>query len=126
MELDTRDDTAARLAAPAIVTLPAEVDLGNAGEAGARLRAALRPGAAVVIADLSATTFADSSAVRVLLTALGAADATAAELRLVIPAPAVLRILQVLGFDGMFRIYPSLDAALAPGLSAQQQGRRLL
>jgi anti-anti-sigma regulatory factor len=69
---------------------------------------------------MSATTFADSSAVRVLLTARGTAAASHAELRLVIPAPAVLRILQVLGVDGLFRIYPSPDAALAPGPLAGQ------
>ena len=117
MELDARGDTAG-LAAPVVVTLPAEIDIGNAEDVGDQLQAALRPGATVVIADMSATTFADSSAVRVLLTAQAAAAAGHAELRLVIPAPAVLRILQVLGVDGLFRIYPSPDAALAAGLLA--------
>lgn len=113
MKPDARSATAAPLVIPAIVVLPAEIDIGNAAEVGSQLRTALRPGTAVVIADLSATTFADSSAVRALLTATDAAAAIGADLRLVIPAPEVLRILQVLGVDGMLRIYPSLRAALA-------------
>jgi anti-anti-sigma factor len=114
LEADARSGTAAPLVIPAIVTLPGEIDAGNADEVGGQLRAALRPGTAVVIADMSATTFADSSAVRALLIAQDAAAASDADLRLVISAPAVLRILQVLGIDSMLRIYPSLRAALAP------------
>jgi anti-anti-sigma factor len=97
---------------PALLTLPAEIDISNAEDVGGQLRAALRPGAAVVIADMSATTFADAAAVRALLAAQDAAAESRADLRLVIPRPAVLRILQVLGTDGLPRIYASLRAAL--------------
>jgi anti-anti-sigma factor len=100
-------------APPEIVVLPAEIDLANAGSVGEQLRAALRPGTATVIGDLSATTFADSCAVRALLVAADAAAARHAELRLVIPAPAVQRVLRVLGVDRLLRIFPSLGAALA-------------
>jgi anti-sigma B factor antagonist len=95
-----------------IVTLPDEIDMTNAGLVEDRLRAAVRPGIEVVIADMSATTFADSSAVRALLAAQSAALAGHAELRLVIVACAVLRILQVMGLDKLLRIYPSVRAAL--------------
>jgi hypothetical protein len=54
---------------------------------------------------MTATTFAGSSAVRALLTARDTAAARSIDLRMVIPAPAVLRIL---------RVYPSLSAPLAP------------
>ncbi len=113
MNSKARIGTAEPLVIPAIVVLPAEIDISNAEEVGGQLRAALRPGTAVVIADMSATTFIDSSAVRALLTAQDAAAAGHADLRLVIPAPAVIRILGVLGLDSMLRIYPSLRVALS-------------
>jgi anti-anti-sigma factor len=99
-------------AACQIVTLPDEIDMTNAGLVEDRLRAAVRPGIEVVIADMSATTFADSSAVRALLSARSAASAGHSELRLVIVACAVLRILQVMGLDKLLLIYPSVPAAL--------------
>ena len=113
MDMQTRDSTTSSLVIPEIVALPAELDLGNADSTGQQLRTAFRPGVAVVIADLSATTFADSSAVRILLETADTATASHAELRVVIPAGQVLRVLQVLGVDGMLRIFPALDAALA-------------
>jgi anti-anti-sigma factor len=115
MDTRTRDSTTRPLVIPEIVMLPAEIDLGNAETAGHQLRAAFRPGAAVVIADMSATTFADSSAVRMLLEVTDAATARQCELRIVIPAPRVLRVLQILGVDGMLAIFPTLGAALSAG-----------
>jgi anti-anti-sigma factor len=100
------------LVLPEIVSFPAEIDLTNAAPFGDQLLAAIRPGIAVVIADMSLTRFADSSAVRALLTAHDKAAAGNAELRIVIPSPQVLRALEVLGVTRLLRIYPSLDAAL--------------
>jgi hypothetical protein len=77
------------------------------------LHAVLRPGTAVVIADMSATMFAESSAVRALLTARDTGAARSTDLPMVIPAPAVLRLL-VLAIASILRIHPSLCAALAP------------
>ncbi len=52
---------------PEIVSLPAEIDLNKASSIGAELRAAIHPGAAVVIADMTRTVFVDSSGIRHLL-----------------------------------------------------------
>jgi len=101
------------LSVPEIATLPAEIDIGNAEQAGCELRAAIRPGVTVVIADMTHTTFADSSAIRALLEARDTAAASQAELRMVIPPGPVLRVLQITGIDQRFQIYPSLDAALS-------------
>jgi anti-anti-sigma factor len=86
---------------------PAEIDAGNADETGGQLHVALRPGTAVVIADMSATTFADSSAVRALLTDRDTAATRNIDLRLAIPAPAVLRILHALDIATILQIYPA-------------------
>jgi anti-sigma B factor antagonist len=110
---DVPPATVTPLSVPEITTLPAEIDAGNSGQAGRELRAAFRPGVSVVIADMTQTTFADSSALRALLEAQDTAAASQAELRLVIPGGTVLRALQITGLDRLFRIYPSMDAALS-------------
>jgi len=101
------------LAVPEIIALPAEIDITNADRVGAELRAAFRPGVAVVIADMTRTSFCDSAAARNLLLANDQAAQGHAELRLAIPSAAVQRTLKILGL----RIYPSLESALASGRS---------
>jgi anti-sigma B factor antagonist len=105
--------TVAPLVVPEIVALPDEIDIRNAERAGRELRAAFCSGVRVVIADMTHTCFADSSAMRALLEARDTAVASHAELRMVIPPGTVLRALQITGLDQQFRIYPSLDAALS-------------
>jgi anti-anti-sigma factor len=104
--------TVTPLVVPEIVALPAEIDLMNADLIGQDLGAAFRRGEAVVIADMSATRFCDTSGARSLLLARDTAIAHGAELRLVIPAGAVMRALRILGADRLLQIYPSLDLAL--------------
>ena len=55
------------LIGPAVVVLPDEIDFLNADSVGERLAAALVPGVAVVIADLTVTVFCDCAGVRSLL-----------------------------------------------------------
>jgi anti-sigma B factor antagonist len=104
--------TVAPLVIPEVVTLPAEIDIGNAERIGRELCAAARPGVKVIIADMSLTEFCDSSGVRSLVFGRDAANAIDAELRLVIPSAAVLRVLSLMGLDPVFQIYPSLGLAL--------------
>jgi len=110
---DVRTAAVRPLVIQELVSLPVEIDISNAERVGDELRAAVRPGATVVIADMTRTTFCDSSGARNLLLANRHAAARGAELRLVIPSAAVLRILQVLGLDRGLRIYPTMRAALA-------------
>lgn len=98
---------------PAIVTLPAQIDIANAGAVGEELSAALGPGVTVVVADLTHTTFCDSAGARSLVLARNQAAGKHAELLVVIRTARVLRIMQVLGLNRVLRIYPSVDAALA-------------
>jgi anti-sigma B factor antagonist len=104
-------------ASPSVVILPAEIDQANAS-AVSDLLAAQFGTDAVVIADMAATTYCDSSGVRALLRACRDSRAGGCDLRLVLPDPSVLRILMVLGLDQVLPIYPSLTEALA-GRSAQ-------
>jgi anti-anti-sigma factor len=124
--VDDRPDTGRPPVVPEIVALPPEIDITNADRVADELRAAFRPGVAVVIADMTRTTFCDSAAVRSLLLANDKAVERQAELRLAIPSATVLRTLAMLALDRMLRIYPSLESARTGGRSqpnGHQQGR---
>jgi anti-sigma B factor antagonist len=102
------------LVGPAVVVvLPDEIDFVNADSVGERLAVAIVPGVAVVIADLTVTVFCDCAGVRSLLLAGRRASAVNAELRLVVGARAVLRILELLGADQVLPVYPDLGMAQA-------------
>lgn len=103
------------LVVPEIVCLPEEIDITNAAERGDELRAAIKTGVAVVIADMTRTAFCDSQGMRQLVLAHDRATEAGAELRLAIESPAVLRALRITGLDQLLRIYPSLQAALENG-----------
>ena len=106
---------------PVVVKFPEEFDLSNAGEVAERLRAAIAPGVSVVVADLSATAFCDSSGVRIMLLARDWASADNVELRLAVPPGPTLVVLKLLTLDELLPIYPSLDEAVAgePVLDAE-------
>jgi anti-anti-sigma factor len=98
---------------PAIVPLPAEIDIANAEDIGRQLCAAFASGVTVVIADLRSTVFCDCSGVRQLLLAHKRAVVSNRELLVVTSSAGVLRVLTILGFDRVLQIYPDLAAALA-------------
>ena len=98
----------------AIVTMPPQLDATNAGQAGDDLAGALVPGVVAVVADLTATTFCDSSAAAMLVRAHLRATGHHAELRLVTCSRAVLRALAIAIVDYSLPVYPSLAAALIP------------
>lgn len=93
------------------VTLPAEIDVVNAGQVQAELNAALDGGVMTVIADMSRTTFCDSAGARVLLCAHRRAGGMGADLRLVVTQRAVRRLFEINGLDQIMHVYASLDTA---------------
>jgi anti-sigma B factor antagonist len=101
----------------AVVAVPAEIDVANAGEVRHGLLAAASLGAAVLVIDMSETTFCDSAGVQGIIAAHQQAAAAGTQLRLV--APAVQRILTLIGIDQLVPLYPTLEAALAGTSPAQ-------
>lgn len=97
----------------AVVKLPAEIDITNADRIREYLVFVLNQGAAVLIADLSMTTFCDSAGVRALLRTFRRADASNSAMRLVVATVAVDRIMAITGVDRLVDIYPNVTAALA-------------
>jgi anti-anti-sigma factor len=110
----TDDQQVARaLARPAVVTLPAKVDTAASRSLCGQLGSALAS-ADIVIADMTATRFCDSSGVHILLLAQEQAATTGVELRLVVQSAAVLRALAAMGADWLLPVYHTLEDALGP------------
>jgi anti-anti-sigma factor len=64
------------------------------------------------VIDLTACTFLDSSAVRVLVAAARDATAAGGTVALVATDPGILRVLDISGVDTLLPVHPSRDAAL--------------
>jgi anti-sigma B factor antagonist len=96
----------------AVVSLPVEIDLVNAGQVREDLLSLLNRGPSTLIVDLGGTTFCDSAGVNALVRAYQRACACGAGMRLVVAAPNVQRVLAITGVDSLIDIYPSVAAAL--------------
>jgi anti-sigma B factor antagonist len=94
----------------AVITMPAEIDAATADEARRALLAAVSSGAAILVIDMSRTTFCDSAGLKAIIAAHTQATKAGTQLRLV--AIEVLRILTIVGIDQLIPIYPTLEAAL--------------
>lgn len=101
----------------AIVGFPGHVDVSNVSQLRDRLLSVINRGAAVLIADMTATVSCDHSLVDAIARACQRAVASGTRLSLVVPAPLVRRVLIIEGLDRLVSIYPSLEAALAAGLT---------
>ncbi len=97
----------------AVVTLPAEIDVTNADMVREELLSVLNQGAALLIADLSKTSFCDSAGVSALVRAFRRAAANASGMLLVVSTPAVQRVLSITGVDRLVDTFPSVAASLA-------------
>ena len=107
----------------AVVTLPVEIDVTNADTIGEELFAVLNQSAALLVADMSKTTFCDSSGVSALVRAFRRADASGQAMRFVVSTPAVQRVLSITGVDRLVRVYPSVAASLGDPNSPVDQAR---
>jgi anti-anti-sigma factor len=99
----------------AVVVFPEHVDASNATQIREQLLAVFDDGAALVIADMSATATCDHVGVDAVSVAYQQATIRRAELRLVAAAPAVRRLLVAQGLDRLVAVYPSVEAAVAAG-----------
>jgi anti-sigma B factor antagonist len=96
----------------AVVSLPVEIDLANAGQIREDLLTVLNRGPATLIVDMTGTTFCDSAGVNAIVRAYKRAAAGGARMRLVVSAPAVQRVLAITGVDRLIGTWPSVAAAL--------------
>jgi anti-sigma B factor antagonist len=98
---------------PVVVVLPLEIDVTNSGQIRDRLVAAMTPGVDILVADMTSTSFCDSSGVHAVMFAHEAAIARGIALRLALsPGGSVLRVLQLIGASRILSVYSSLEEAL--------------
>ena len=108
----------------AVVTLPPEIDVTNADMVREELASVLNQGAALLIADLSKTSFCDSAGVSALVRTFRRAATSESSMRLVVSTPAVERVLSITGVDRLLETFPSVAASLAgPGSQGGQEGQ---
>jgi anti-anti-sigma factor len=97
----------------AVVAGAREIDLTNAESFRDALLSALNDGALGLIVDLTATVFIDSAGITALVRASRRAAASETAVRLAVTAPAVLRVLDLVGVDQLIEVYPDVTAAAA-------------
>jgi anti-anti-sigma factor len=97
----------------AVVTLPEHIDVSNAGQIREQLLSIINRGATELVADMTATASCDHSGADAVARAYQRAAAAGTQLRLVVPAPIVRRVLSINGLDRLIPVYPSLEAAAA-------------
>ena len=95
--------------------------MSNASQIREELLWVINRGAAVVIADMTATLSCDHSGADAVMCAYQRALASGTQLRLVVTAPIVRRVLGINGLDRLIPVYPSLEAATAAGTPAARR-----
>jgi len=107
-------DEAAQIV-PVVVQLAAEIDVTNSDEAYRRLTEAAAEGAGIVIADMTSTSFCDSSGVHAIIRAHDAAAARHVTLRVAAsPDGSVRRVLQLTGAVMVMPVYSTVQEAMSP------------
>jgi anti-sigma B factor antagonist len=102
-----------------VVAAPAEIDVSNADRLRAVLLEAAARGHGTFVVDMTGTRFCASAGLGVLVRAHNRALAEGGELRLVVPASAlVLRMFAYSGLDRVIPNFPSLYEAVEPAPAA--------
>jgi anti-sigma B factor antagonist len=107
----------------AVVSAPAQVDAGNAGDVLACLLSVIREGPATLIVDMTATAFCDSAGLNSLVRAFRRAGARDIEMRLAVSGPMVRRILEITGVDQLIGTYASVPESLIGGWARPRLSR---
>ena len=108
-----------------VVAAAAEIDASNADWLQAVLEEAACRGHGTFVVDMTGTQFCGSAGLTELVRAHNRVLAEGGELRLVIPASAmVARIFEITGIDQAIPNFPTLDEALTPPPAAAPRPRR--
>jgi anti-anti-sigma factor len=97
----------------AVVTLPEQMDVSNAGQVREELLWVINRGAAALVVDMTATISCDHAGADAVARAYQRAVVSGTGMRLAVTAQIVRRVLSLSGLDRLVSIYPSLEAAMA-------------
>jgi anti-anti-sigma factor len=95
----------------AVVLMPDEIDIANAGDVGDTLLAVLNQGITTLIVDMTPTTFCACAGASAFARAQQRARASGGQVRLVARAPIVRRLLAITGIDLLTPVFDSLGEA---------------
>lgn len=98
---------------PAVLVIDGEVDIQTAPDLDTAIAELLQTGCAELVIDLDSVTFLDSSGLGVLIAANKRLLAANGSLKLVCTREMILKVFRITRLVDVFRIYDSLDAALA-------------
>jgi len=104
-----------RAGGQAVVSLPEHIGISNAGQVREELLSLINRGVTTLIADMTATVSCDQAGAEAVIRARTRAAASGTELRLVVTAPVVARVLRLVGLDRTVSVYPFLDGAQPEG-----------
>ncbi|WP_157850108.1 MULTISPECIES: STAS domain-containing protein [Kitasatospora] len=106
---------------PTVLHLRGDLDHDNEREVAAEVEAAAARSAGLLVLDVSAVTFADSSALRTLVLAQQRAEEAGGALVLLGPlGPALRRLLEITATDGYFTVADTLPQARAAAGAARR------
>ena len=91
-----------------VVAVRGEIDLFTTPEFKEAVTSAMARGTGLVAVDLTRATFMDSSSLGVLIAAHRRLSRRGGRLVVVCDQPAILKVLQVTGLDGVFEVVDSL------------------
>jgi anti-sigma B factor antagonist len=97
----------------AVVTLAGEIDLYTCPEFKQELLRVIADGASLVVIDLTATTFIDSTALGVIIRGVERLKLKDGRLVVVCADPNIVKIFEVTGLNRIFSVYGTRDEALA-------------
>lgn len=106
----------------AVIALPAEIDANNADQVRGELLRVLDERPAVLVADMTRTSFCASAGIRALIIAHQHAVGAGMRLRVAASTYAVRRVLELMGADQVMDVFPDVDAGLR-GLPATSDGQ---
>jgi anti-sigma B factor antagonist len=95
-----------------VVAVRGEIDLFTAPEFKEGIAAAIDSGRSVVVVDLSAATFIDSSSLGILISANKRLQLHDARLVIATDVPAILNTFSITGLDGVLRVERTRELAL--------------
>jgi len=97
----------------AVVAVGGEVDVYSAPTLKEQFVGLVRAGSATLVVDLTGVTFLDSTGLGALVEARALTGDAGGSLSIVCTHERILKLFTITGLDGVFAIYPTVDAALA-------------
>ncbi|HLX89245.1 MAG TPA: STAS domain-containing protein [Acidimicrobiales bacterium] len=96
-----------------VLTVRGEVDVSTAPELRERLLLLAERGRTTAVVDLSEVSFVDSTALGVLVSGVKRLRSAGGDLTLVVTQPHISKVFEITGLTDVFRIFPTLDQAVA-------------